>query len=327
MSKNLNRGNDAPAAEGNKAARPELEARLQPLDEFRERADSWMKEITAQVARLAGRSEEEERRKKALDKRLADIEERMQSLLTLTEMVSLSKNPFAAPPSEAQPAAPEVPAKAAAPEPLAEPTAPPARSSPAAQDAAPVARDPAPQPARYPVERPSLALSDEDAPAITARPPLHTSQRPVHRAHPNDAGADPAPQRRLAAPREDPRPSAREPGPHAPAENARGRFLVLEWAALIAPSAYRIDLGAFLGFYVESGWIQPNVAAIVRNLALQLRREGGPSDEAPSLEELHARSILIVSQLQGEEAPLDEAQHAFAEARAAASGAWITAKT
>jgi hypothetical protein len=88
-------GAKAPTAKKPKSS-SKVEQRLEPLEEFRGRAEGWMKEVTAQVARLASSFEQEDKRRLALEDRLSDIEERIRSLLTLTELVSLDKNPFAA---------------------------------------------------------------------------------------------------------------------------------------------------------------------------------------------------------------------------------------
>ncbi|MBW3583969.1 MAG: hypothetical protein KY455_12820 [Euryarchaeota archaeon] len=98
----------SPAAAHGDAA--PVDERLEPLEEFRGRSESWMKEITAQVARLASRNEDDERRKKGLDKRLGDIEQRIQSLLTLTEMLSMGSNPFVASADTRPQEAPQPPA-------------------------------------------------------------------------------------------------------------------------------------------------------------------------------------------------------------------------
>lgn len=150
-----------------------LDERLEPLEEFRGRSESWMKEITAQVARLASRNEDDERRKKGLDKRLGDIEQRIQSLLTLTEMLSMGSNPFVAngdtrpqeaPSSsgvaQARPAPEKVTAPTAGPEdvPAPVPSANGTQAAPAPSEAA----DPPPSPVTPAETAPPSAQADAE---------------------------------------------------------------------------------------------------------------------------------------------------------------------
>jgi hypothetical protein len=154
----------------------DIAGRVAQTEEFRERAERWMKEITQQVARLAAQGEQDEKRRAAIDRRIADIEERLKSLLTLTELVSLDKNPFAAPRGAPAPAAPVPPAEAPK-------TAP---ESPAAAPRAVVRAHP--NDAAAESAPPPIRLSDEEHGTGPASPGFHV-----------DPGTDLETRRRLTA--------------------------------------------------------------------------------------------------------------------------------
>ncbi len=105
----------------------------------------------------------------------------------------------------------------------------------------------------------------------------------------------------------------------------RRRLMILQWAELLSHELPRLDLGSFLGFYVETGWVDRPLAGCVRNLAWQLHQAARSSTIEPThtLPELHARSILMLSHLSDAPVPSADARRIVEDAREAIDGAPI----
>lgn len=335
----------------------DLEQRLGPIEDFQDRAESWMKEITSQVARLASGSESDTRRREALDKRLGDIEQRIQSLLTLTEMISMNENPFisgkeggggggepqaaaqAAPPQAAMPQeqslytpeAPQAAAHAPAESPAPAPAAQPASSHPNDASAE----------AETPHKPPEPDGSAEQTEPSEAEPPQDAHEAPFEKrpARPREAPPTPTP-----APQADPSPPplGRRLGPLVPVDEeptdeahtlptdapdpgrrAADRLFTLEWASMLARNLPRSEVPDFLDRYVEAGWVTRDMATRVRALALGLTQNDPEHPDQERLHELHLRTTVLLSHLDGAPLPADETKAVLDRARDLTTGEWV----
>lgn len=283
----------------------ETKERLAKTEEFQERADGWMKEVTSQVARLATGAEKEEKRRETLEKRLADIEERIRSLLTLTEMISLDKNPFASTPTQAATkSAPSEPENTrAAPEPAPEPVPEPSPPEPEPAQTAPV--DPFAVPSQdnseeegepTPPQLPPngvevIPVGPETQPTESKDPAPPTPEKRNTKAyHPNDAAKEAQPPAPL--PETSPAPPASASDPVA--DPVSQRLFVIAWADLLAPAANQVDLESFTQFYVESGWVDPQSARLVKPLARSMAPQNPPA--SIDLRRLHEQTVHLLAE-------------------------------
>lgn len=335
---------DQPAEASTTEESTEIDSRLAPLEDFRSKSDQWIKEASAQLARVDTHLQHDEKRQKRLEERLAEFEDRIQSMLTLTEALSLGDNPFVRPYESAPEQAttpPPRPAVADIPPDLGlsdEGSAP--RSAWRDEEGEPLGQElvrlgveeDASSSHQQPPQDEANATESSEPPR---EPPMSPPQkRAAMKGHPNDAlFEDPlhgleAEASYLPETHEPATPLDESPSLEAnAAQEAEQRLLLLQWASLLARHMHRIDVDAFLETYLHTGWVSHTEVEKVRALAVDLARHAPSPTEKLTREDLHIRTILLLSRLSTRtERGARRALRLVEDARSIAHADWLPAE-
>jgi hypothetical protein len=296
-----------------------LDERLAPIEEFRGKADQWMKETAAQLARVATHVQQDEKRQHKLDERLAEFEDRIQAMLTLTEALSQGDNPFvrapdapplqkshAATPESDQSESPKIKGPGSG---LPSGTGSqerPDKVSSFPQGNAALGREEEGEPAETEVIRPWADDQDIVEAAESGNPFIEApdDDRPKG-SHPNDASAESErdlPEEIWDDDGDVGDPSIKPIGGGAPfdvdtAREAEERLILLQLASLLARHIDRIDIDAYLETYLRTGWIDHRNVERVRALSTDLALHADHSSARLNREDVHIRTVLLLSRL------------------------------